>query len=211
MRIKYILYDWEGLNLTLFHAVNNLHGTTYDHIMLLGTALAGRQLFPVYLAILVLLSLHASKRKPQIAQYCDYRALWSNIILVFIGAYLADCVFLAWTKYYFHYPRPFVFLPADTMRTLGSEPQDKTQFYASFPSGHAAFAMLIAASLWPALNRTGKAIFALFVIWACWSRIALGVHFPVDALSGSLSSLLIVLAVRVIIGKTQERKTYEKQ
>lgn len=196
MTVKRVLYDWGGLNLSLFHSVNDLHGDLYDRIMLLGTALSSRINFPIYLGAILLCAVVSVKhRHPLSPRLSSYRALWKNVIVVYAAGFLLDCVFLEAIKHCLHYPRPFAALPPDSMRTIGG-PMDAGESYISFPSGHASFAMLLAASLWPALGRAGKVGACLFVTWVWWSRVALGVHFPVDVLAGSLSCLLIVLAIR---------------
>ena len=50
--LKDILYDWGGLNVALFHAVNDVHFPALDAAMRLGTALGNHQNFPVYLCLL---------------------------------------------------------------------------------------------------------------------------------------------------------------
>ncbi|MGC8808149.1 MAG: phosphatase PAP2 family protein [Thiomonas sp.] len=34
----------------------------------------------------------------------------------------------------------------------------------------------------------------IFVLWVCWSRIAVGAHFPADVLGGALVGLVCALA-----------------
>jgi undecaprenyl-diphosphatase len=69
------------------------------------------------------------------------------------------------------------------------------RFYShSFPSGHANTAFTLATlavlifgmSFWPAF---------LFAILVAYSRVYLGVHFPLDALGGAFMGSLITLAV----------------
>jgi signal peptidase II len=59
--------------------------------------------------------------------------------------------------------------------------------------------MLCAASIWPVLNRPGRYLAVMMVLWIGVSRVSLGVHFPADVLAGYLSSLLIVLAARAFL------------
>jgi membrane-associated phospholipid phosphatase len=73
----------------------------------------------------------------------------------------------------------------------------------SLPSGHASFAMLLAAGLWPAFTRPGRLVLTVFVLWVGLSRISLGAHFPADVAAGYLSSLLLVLGVRAAVQRLQ--------
>jgi len=88
-----------------------------------------------------------------------------------------------------HYPRPFVLGLGKTWVSHDATP--------SFPSFHATFLF----SLGFALLRTGvNTVAALFIVvlgcLTAWSRVYLGIHFPLDMVGAffvALSSLFIVL------------------
>lgn len=65
----------------------------------------------------------------------------------------------------------------------------------SFPSDHAAAAFAIAVAVFAFSRRAGGALLAVAVLIAV-SRVALGVHYPVDVLAGAavgaVSALLVV-------------------
>ena len=61
--------------------------------------------------------------------------------------------------------------------------------------------MLVAASLWPVLNRRWRIAGVLFVLWVGVSRVSLGAHFPADVMAGFISSLAVVLLVYVAVQK----------
>ncbi len=82
-------------------------------------------------------------------------------------------------KWGFDQPRPSVALPEGSVRLLlvpGSP--------YSFPSGHAAFAMLTACVLWPCCRGGGRLALVLWVLWVGLARISVGAHFPGDVLAG---------------------------
>jgi membrane-associated phospholipid phosphatase len=56
----------------------------------------------------------------------------------------------------------------------------------SFPSGHAAFAMLIVSVFWPYCRYRWRALLVLFAIWVGISRVSVGAHFPIDVIAGYL-------------------------
>lgn len=195
MSIKELLYDWGGLNLSLFHAINQFHGVWYDSIMLVGSALSNRYDFPLYLILIGLVTVH---RKNYLTT--NMKAQW-QFVMIFAVAFVLDTALVEALKILAHYPRPFVTLPPDTMRIIG-EPLDRKEYYYSFPSGHASFATLIIGSIWAFMNRYGKTLGCLFVLWAGWSRIALGAHYPADVLAGIIIGLIAVWGARLLYYKS---------
>jgi undecaprenyl-diphosphatase len=78
----------------------------------------------------------------------------------------------------------------------------------SYPSGHATTALvfyggllvLLAASEAPRPAKTaGCAALALWIVGICWSRIALGAHYPSDVLGGALFGLGFLCAGLAIV------------
>lgn len=190
--MKEILYDWGGLNVWLFHAVNDIRGEFIDRFMLLGTSLGGHANFTLYLALTALVAVLAVRRSPSYGSEAAER--WLALLAVFSIAYLLDGWLLGWLKPLLDFPRPPLALLQGSVHIVG-----QPEYHHSLPSGHSSFAMLVAASLWPALNQSGKALAAFFVLWVGLSRISLGAHFPADVLAGFLSSLLVVLLVRAVV------------
>jgi membrane-associated phospholipid phosphatase len=187
--MKAILYDWGGLNVWLFHLVNDVHGALLDQIMLVGTALGDHTHFPLYVALLGVTAMLMARRDPM-----RHAWPWLGAIAVFASAYDLDGWLLGWLKPYLDFPRPLLALPMGTVHVVGS-----IQLHYSLPSGHSSFAMLCAASVWPLLNRPGRYLAVTMVLWVGVSRVSLGDHFPADVAAGYLSSLLIVLGVRTIL------------
>lgn len=186
--MKEILYDWGGANVWLFHAINNVHGKYLDQAMLLGTYLGGHTHFALYFALTALAGVIASRG----GEACQPRVeLWLTVLAVFSVAYVVDGALLEWLKPLLDFPRPPLALPAGSIHLIG-----KIEFHHSLPSGHASFAMLVLASLWPALNRWGRIAGTIWILWVGVSRISLGAHFPADVLAGFLTSFMIVILVR---------------
>lgn len=193
--MKEILYDWGGANTWLFHVINDIRFAWLDQVMLLGTGLGDHSLFPFYLSLLTLFALVVvSTPGQESAHYRVQAGRWMAVIAVFSCAYLLDGVLLAVLKPALDFPRPPLALPPGTVQIVGI-----AEYHHSLPSGHASFAMLVTASLWPVLKRGWRAAGVIFVLWVGISRISLGAHFPADVVAGFLSSLAVVMLVHVAI------------
>ncbi len=188
--MKEILYDWGGVNVWLFHVINNVRFEYLDKFMLLGTELGEHALFPFYLGLATLVALSAVVKNP-----ASYQAVrWMSVITVFCIAYWLDGLLIGTLKPLFDFPRPPLALPPDSLHIIGA-----AEYHHSLPSGHSSFAMLCVASLWPVFNRYARAAGICFVLWVGISRVSLGAHFPADVLAGFLSSLAVVLLVYAAI------------
>jgi membrane-associated phospholipid phosphatase len=193
--VKAIFYDWGGANIWLFHAINDIRFAWLDRLVLLGTRLGNHGLFPYYLGLLALFALVRVNLSGQDAAHYRLQAnRWLTAIAVFSLAYFLDGALLNALKRYFDYPRPLLALPQGSVHIIGMP-----EYHHSLPSGHASFAMLITASLWPVMNRSWRMAGILFVSWVGISRISLGAHFPADVAAGFISSLIVVLLVYAAI------------
>jgi len=195
--MKEFFYDRGGANVWLFHAINDIRFPGLDSIMLLGTALGDHGLFPLYLGVLALMALVVVNTPFQDSAHHRVRvSRWMAVIAVFSLAYLLDGMLLGYLKPLLDFPRPPLALPQGTVNIIGAP-----EYHHSLPSGHSSFAMLVAASLWPVLNRKWRVAGALFVLWVGVSRVSLGAHFPADVMAGFVSSLVVVLLVYVAVQK----------
>jgi membrane-associated phospholipid phosphatase len=189
--VKAWLYDWGGLNIALFHAINGNHAPWLDALMQALTWVGDHNRFEYYLAVLAIATWW---------QYCRERdsartRTWLLALATFSLGYVLDGWLVIGLKSAFDFPRPpAVFSPGDLI-VVGTP-----ELHHSFPSGHASFAMLVAASLWPlAKRRASRVLLVAVVFGVCLSRPYLGFHFPADVLFGSLKSLLLVVAIRYML------------
>ena len=191
--MKEWLYDWGGLNVTLFHAINANHAAWLDRLMLALTWAGDHDRFSLYVAILALVTWWRFSRDPA----GPIARTWMLALATFSLGYLLDGMLVIGLKSAFDFPRPSAVLPADSLVIIGP-----AELRHSFPSGHASFAMLVAAVLWPwAKNLTTRVALAFFVVGVCLSRPYLGMHFPADVLFGSLKALLVVIAIRASLAR----------
>lgn len=195
--MKAVLYDWGGFNVWLFHLINDIRSPWWDRLMLAGTELGGHGHFTLYLGAAVVIALVAVARHvPSPGPPANGYAIgWMTVIGVFVIGYLLSGLAIGWLKAGLNFPRPPAALPPGSLHILG-----EAEYRHSFPSGHSAFAMLIAASFWPVCNRWWKIAAAVFVVWVGLSRMSLGAHFPADVLGGYAASVMVVLVVSWLLG-----------
>src|SRR3954468_12565996 len=177
MAMKEWIYDWGGANVALFHALNANHAQWLDNIMLALTWAGDHNRFAFYVSFMALVTWW------RIARYPDSPAgrQWMLALATFAIAYVLDGFLVTALKSYMDLPRPvLVFLP-DSLVVVGPP-----EFHHSFPSGHASFAALFAAALWPCTRGpASRIVLAVYVVAVCLSRPYLGFHFPADVLFGS--------------------------
>ncbi len=120
-------------------------------------------------------------------------------IFVFCTTGILSWVIVVFLKRVFDVPRPYEALDINPLfhQALGD----------SFPSGHAAvFGALCFALLF--MHRSfGVFLFTFLATIALLSRIATGVHYPVDILAGLVVGFLVAYLVYVIFRPTISKKS----
>ncbi len=96
----------------------------------------------------------------------------------------------------FDFPRPVKVLGEAAVTLVG-----RSDEMHAFPSGHAAFAVLIAASLAPGSTRPVRGALAAFALLVCASRISVGAHFPADVVGGALVALAIAALLHALLAE----------
>lgn len=76
--------------------------------------------------------------------------------------------------------RPPLVLPAGTVNLLDVLPGNR-----SFPSGHAVAVAVLAGALMPRRSLAAQLGMVLLALLVCLSRLAIGVHWPLDVLAGA--------------------------
>lgn len=123
------------------------------------------------------------------------RILWTSMIALVVGA-----VFTIGMKDALHILRPPGVLPLDTVHVYGP-----VHVYDSFPSGHTVTAWTLASILWVYLDKPWRLLPVLMAGMVGISRMAIGVHWPLDVLAGIglgwlVGQLSVYLSRRVDIG-----------
>lgn len=191
------LYEWFGLNESLFLSINKVHAPVLDQLMLLVTWLGHPRLFVFYIVFVLLLMWFKPDMMPQ-----------RNVVVLAVSYVITSMLLVPIIKVVLDFPRPFAVLGEQAVVILGSP-----DTIHSFPSGHSAYAVLTAASLAPDIPRRAKQALIIFALLVCVSRISVGAHYPADVLGGATLSILIVSTVRFIINlkKVGDQDIVEKE
>ncbi len=115
--------------------------------------------------------------------------LWRRpyvFVWVATAVFASDVVALA-LKRLFERPRPSITYPEP-------EPLVRTPLDLSFPSGHAATSFAAATVLAWSDRRVAVPVYLLAAAIA-WSRVYVGVHYPLDILGGALLGLAVATAL----------------
>ena len=70
----------------------------------------------------------------------------------------------------------------------------------SFPSGHAATSFACAATLAPFVGRRGALVLYVLAAAIAYSRVYVGVHYPLDVIAGAALGLVVATALRRLPG-----------
>ncbi|MBT3282762.1 phosphatase PAP2 family protein [bacterium] len=165
------------MNETVFNFFNNfaLQNETLDSVIIFLT-----DKFALILVFSLIIFLFTHKHKEDNIR---------NIFVIFLSALFAWVIAKA-IKFFYFSPRPFEVL--DTANVLFEyEPGD------SFPSGHATFFSALATSFY-FYHKYLAWIYIIGALLIGASRIAAGIHWPVDILVGyALGGILGYLAYRL--------------
>jgi len=148
MSWKLFLYDWGGLNIALFQAINTGTPATLKPLAWF-FGLVGSY----WTAPLMLLGLwwwSKSATNPARGTAVRHR------LIGFSAAFLLALLVATALKLWFDFPRPPAVL-GDLARVIG----DKELHY-SLPSGHATYAAMVVGALWPLMGRRGRLSLMLY-------------------------------------------------
>lgn len=198
--MKQVFYDWFGLNAWLFTLVNGAHGRTYDNLMLQVMEIGEHEhmiywVFAIAVFLFGRLGVRHMQGKP--LQPGDIRREIALIILLIMG-YMFYALIVGVAKTVFAMPRPFMIFDATNggMHFAGPVPEE-ADWYAAFPSGHAATMGFLTAALWHRLIKPWMRYAAIaLVALICWARVAVGMHFPADVMYGVLIGVFAAWVVK---------------
>jgi undecaprenyl-diphosphatase len=128
---------------------------------------------------------------------CAAYRRWGVLAMTVIAVVVADWSAMG-LKALIDRPRPP--LRYAEPKTLVHVPHD-----ASFPSGHAATSFAAATMLSFAFPRFAPFLYVLAAAVA-FSRVYVGVHYPLDVIGGAFLGVLVAAAVRLLVSRRARRR-----
>jgi membrane-associated phospholipid phosphatase len=120
--------------------------------------------------------------------------VWGNRALFALLAATTPGIWTDLLKFFFGRPCPELYFAHNL---YGFQPFNTDPNFWSFPSGHSAEAAAMAVAL-SVLVPAYRVRFLLVAVMVASSRVALGIHYPSDAIAGFLIGLLVVVVIKSI-------------
>jgi undecaprenyl-diphosphatase len=133
---------------------------------------------------------------------CVLYRRWGLLGLTIIAVALADWSAMG-LKALVDRPRP-------PLRYAEPEPLVRTPHDGSFPSGHAATSFAAATIMSFAFPRLAPFLFVLAALVA-WSRVYVGVHYPLDVIGGAILGVLVAIALRQLVRARQRSQPVRQE
>ena len=189
--MTYFLYNWMGLNKTLFISINKLTNVVYlpDILKIISDVFFIAN-FAVFYFIACLL-FYFRTRRVTLDKQSLFMAGYFELTRVGICSALFGLTFAA-LKFSINLSRPFCSLTKADFITIANT--DLERCLSSFPSAHTGLSMLIAYCLWPYMNKFLKCTSCLVILAVATSRITLAMHYPADIVYSAIVTILIILA-----------------
>jgi len=125
------------------------------------------------------------------------------LLILFLACCLSNLVVNPLIHFFYKTPRPFIVL---TEIINYKDYLKITEYNTSFPSGHTSLAFAMAVVLF-LKNRRSGILFLILAILVGMGRILMGVHWPLDIISGVGVGILCALIARKGIEKILTKTT----
>ena len=189
--MTHFLYNWIGLNKSLFILINKLTnvGCLPDILKIISDVFFIAN-FAVFYFIACLLFYFRTRRVTTDKQ-SFFMTGYFELTRIGICYSLFGLTFAA-LKFSINLSRPFCSLTKADFITIANT--DLERCLSSFPSAHTGLSILVAYCLWPYMNTFLKYISYLVILAVAVSRITLAMHYPADIIYSAIVTILIIFA-----------------
>jgi membrane-associated phospholipid phosphatase len=189
--VKYLIYDWLGLNQKLFTYLNNITNLGIAPYWLnIMSNFFDIFVFSLYFILTFIYKIYYLR-----GDNFDYQKYIANFKQLIQVGFIYACIGIIYTlmKYGINLPRPYCSL--EHFSSISNFAN--VRCLSSFPSAHTAVAFMISYLFFPYLNFFGRIMTCLMVLAVGLSRIALAMHYPAD--------IVYSIAIAYIICKTVDK------
>ncbi len=189
--MTYFLYNWIGLNKSLFISINKLTNVGCLPNML---KIISDVFFIANFAVLYFITcllFYFRTQRVTIDKQSFFMAGYFELTRIGICYALFGFTFAA-LKFSINLSRPFCSLTKADFITIANT--DLERCLSSFPSAHTGLSILVAYCLWPYMNKLLKCISCLVILAVSASRITLAMHYPADIIYSAIVTILIIFA-----------------
>lgn len=123
----------------------------------------------------------------------NFRKYWKMVLEAIITAVITRFVIAEIIRGIWFRPRPFVGNQVNQLINYNS-------FEASFPSGHACFYFALSTIIYFYNKRLGIA-FYIFSLLIVFSRVFVGIHWPLDILVGAIIGIIMGIILNKLFKK----------
>lgn len=187
------------MNISLFQTINSWAGQNIwlDKLMIfsaewLGYFLILLILTPFFATFFIKNNRFSSLARSLLLEWSYYKEM---LIVALGSAIISRFIFISIIRYFYYSPRPFLVLQ-DVHQLINHEAE------SSFPSGHAGFYFALAMGVY-LYNKKAGSIYLILAGLMGFARIFVGVHWPLDILTGAILGIATAIAAKYLKEKTK--------
>ncbi len=181
-------------NITFFNVINGLAGIS-PTVDIFFVFITNYLAYIVVVLVFIYFFLRDLKKKKTTLQLFHHTSIFFYITVSFLSTW----IFVEILKRITNHPRPFQLLQeVFVLAPFGS--------FDSFPSAHTALTTALAVAVYQTQKRFGL-LLGLFALTVGFSRMYVGVHFPLDVIVGFLIGITIPLFFIALLKENEVSKS----
>lgn len=192
--MTHVLYDFLGLNKSLFIYINSLTNVGFipnilqaiSEIFFIANFAIGYIVMCLYFYI---------RTRNALKQESFFISGYFELTRIGICYTLFGLTFAA-LKFFVNMPRPFCSLKTGEFITIADTSLERC--LSSFPSAHTGLSILVTYCLWSYMNKTLKSLSCAVILAVATARITLAMHYPTDIIYSALVTIGVILTGNLV-------------